>query len=618
MATSNNRRSFSISSFNMAAQAAAYEEDYIISLLEEKVDYEEEWEEDDHLGYFDNLPKVKGLPGLEALHKLAQLELIQEKTLEKWKQGNLPWQEVMFLLAAQYGAVFKKAAFIISPSEWEKRQLNKETLIKLGLKGSPKLSKALVQLGLPNKVMELFLSASLSKNNEKLSKGVTQVRSDYLACSEQGNSIYYASCQATNPKAAWEGNNQYNQIPGDIEYFGKSLFLWVVGDCMKLNGEGFKARAKVRIMYTDREATKVAGLYIDRPYGQHSLLMDNLHELEEWWNEYCEEFYQRTYPLFMPPVWNRDNGAGNDFQSSYGGYYPRKLYCPSAQGGYQDTLTRGLGGYDCFNEVGSKSSSLIKQAYLLRKKTGGAYKVPLIEVKYNPQKGGLVTPVDNNRPWRGVIDKRARYQIAQYIQVIGKPESKFILGTSWYNDNVECTLFGERVKFSSQESGWSVKSRWTLELLDHHCKLIEGVVNNDGSKEMEVISDFPILGFYKAVELPYYNMSSDYVRRVWGWGNPLIVKPNKEIEEKAKNFGWAEAQPIAIIYLKKDIFHRRTTPMLLVDLDIHSSGIAKAIGLPYEVYKEKIEVKKDIPEGGWYVAETIKKVKYVQVSTKLN
>lgn len=306
----------------------------------------------------------------------------------------------------------------------------------------------------------------------------------------------------------------------------------------------------------------------------------------------------------MPPVWSRDNGAGNDFQSSYGGYYPRKLYCPSAQGGYQDTLTIGLGGYDCFKEVGSKSSSLIKQAYLLRKKTGGAYKVPLVEVKYNPQKGGLVTPLDNNRPWRGVIDKRARYQIAQYIQVIGKPESKFIHDTNWYHDNVECTLFGERVKFSSQESGWSVKSRWTLEFLDQHCKLIEGAVNNDGSKEMEVISDFPILGFYKAVELPY---SFEELRSKGGWVKALVVR---KVTPEAFALGWAEAEDVVVDYLRPDYYSGRKTPMTIVRGDKEEYGVAQALKIPYSFqYRYKVTwgyneliVTKDIPEGGWMKA----------------
>jgi hypothetical protein len=488
MATTNRRSSFSLSSFKMAAQAAAYEEDYFMGeIIEDFI------EKENHIGYFDTQPKLKGLPGLEGLHKLALTELTQEKTLEKWKQGKLPWQEVMVLLAAQYGAVFKKAAFIISPREWEKRQLNKETMALLELKGSPKLSKVLVQLGLPNRIMELLLSASLNKE-----ESFTQVRSDYLACKDQGNSVYYSSCQATDLRAKWEGTNSYNQISGDLQYFGKSLFLWVIGDCMKENGEGFIARAKLRIMYADKEATKVAGLYIDRPYGQHSLLLDNLNQLEEWWNEYCEKFYGKTFPIFMPPVWSRDNGAGNDFQNYFGGYYPRKLYCPSAQEGYQDTLTIGLGGYDCFKEVGGKSSSLIKQAYLLRKKTGGAYKVPLVAVGYNPQKGGLVSPIDTDIPWRGIISDKRRENVDSYFLAIGKPESRFTFDE---DNTIHCTLGGYRVKFAHFNWGYPIKSKWQLELIDHHTMLVYGNYHQDGFKETIVYEDFPELGFWKAVDL---------------------------------------------------------------------------------------------------------------------
>lgn len=491
---------FNRSSYNFASQAEAYEEDYLYSLLHGEK--EEEVEEEVGVGYFDTQPKVKGIKGLEALHKIAQLELSKVHSLEKWSQGSLPWQQILFLKAAQYGTALRKAAYIISPCEWENRQLNKQSLIQLGIKGSPKLSKVLVALGLPNKVMELLLSAPLNKKTNVSNFKVTNVRTDYLACKEQGNSIYYSSCQATDSRSAWKGSTQYNKTEEDIPYFGKSLFLWTVGDCMSQNGSGFKARAKLRIMYNNKEATCVAGLYIDRPYGQHSLLMDNLHELQEWWDNYCEEFYNRTFPIFIPPVWNRDDGAGNDFQGKYGGYYHKKLFCPSALGGYQDTLTRGLGGYDCFKEVGSKSTSLLMQAYLLRPKSKGAYKVPLLSVGYNPQKGGLIPPVVNDRPWRGIIDHRARAQMQAYLQYIGKPESRFVLEDTWYHESVQCTLAGKRVKFVFDNLNWSVKNKWNLELIDHHINLLSGVVNYDNSTEVEVNNDFPELGFWKAISLP--------------------------------------------------------------------------------------------------------------------
>jgi hypothetical protein len=76
------------------------------------------------------------------------------RTARKTEQAaRAPWEQLWVLLKAQYGLQFS-----ITAAEWESRQLDAAKAKALGLR-SPKLSKALVALGVPTSEVSLLLGA---------------------------------------------------------------------------------------------------------------------------------------------------------------------------------------------------------------------------------------------------------------------------------------------------------------------------------------------------------------------------------------------------------------------------------------------------------------------------
>lgn len=195
----------------------------------------------------------------------------------------------------------------IPEGEWEDKILSKSTMLKLGLKGSPKLSKVLLNLGFDNSEVSRLLGSQ---------KGSRSWLSSSIL--EQGDSIHYASCQARDPRAKWlrdGGSPSLSAVEEDLVAFNEGhLLMWVVGRPMSEDGEGFKARAKVRLLFKEGE---VSGAYIDQVYGQPGLL--KLEELEEL---LFEKFGFEVPLLELDPK--------------------GELYeVPSAHVGYQDTLHAG-------------------------------------------------------------------------------------------------------------------------------------------------------------------------------------------------------------------------------------------------------------------------------------
>lgn len=415
----------------------------------------------------------------------------------KWAKKELGWQQMLVFVKAKYGVELAD----LTCDEWESKQLSSERVKALGLR-SPKLSKAMVALGIPQKEVAVLLGANYTKNT--VSSASTKVLIDKDSCKEQGNSIHYSSCQATDSRAQWGGGNSYYQVHDELGYMGKSLFLWVVGEPMSKDGKGFEARAKLRVMYADRKYEQVAGLYIDRPYGKHQMLLDNLDELQAWWSNWCEAQECGTQPILMPPVWNRDNGAGNDFQYAYGGRYSRKLYCPSAEGGYQDTLTHGQGGYDCFVDITAQNKSLLLKAYTKRSKFGGVYYSALTDVVYNPQKGEVTSSVVALPTARASISQKYRVFYAycrKWFGATGFSENAngffFHVGENRYEVHTNSGYMpGPDVVDSYKVNGFLTEGHTPV---FGHAPYLGASMNGDWT----VFNDCPELGFYKAIELPY-------------------------------------------------------------------------------------------------------------------
>lgn len=284
---------------------------------------------------------------------------------KKWKSGNYPYQQMFKLLIAQ-GNVKLKYALDIKPDEWKSGKVSKGTMMYLGvLKGSPKVSKVLLALGLNEKMVSIVLGAGKVATSSKTK--ATTVRSDKQSFLEQGNSVYYSSCQATDPRASWSSGQYLNQIEGDLPFIGNTLFLWTIGSLMSEDGKGFVCRAKLRVIF--KPTNQILGLYIDRVYGSESLLKDYTYELEEWWTYHSLSKYGVPTPVF-------ESSYTEDFV---------EFKSPSSASGYQDNLS--ITNMRRIKEVSALQKSLLYQAYCSRDKVGGVYTKPLNEVRYNPQNG---------------------------------------------------------------------------------------------------------------------------------------------------------------------------------------------------------------------------------------
>jgi hypothetical protein len=283
---------------------------------------------------------------------------------KKWKVHNYTYQQMFKLLIAQ-GYTKLKYALAIKPDEWKSGKISKGTMMYLGVKGSPKISKVLLALGLNEKMVSIVLGAGKVATSSK--NKATTIRGNKQSFLEQGNSVYYSSCQATDPRASWSSGQHLNEIDGDLPFIGDTLFLWTIGSLMSEDGKGFVCRAKLRVIF--KPTDKVLGLYIDRVYGSESLLRDYTYELEEWW-----AYHSLSKHGVHTPV----------FESSYTGDYI-EFKSPSSVSGYQDNLSHL--NVRRIKEVSAPQKSLLYQAYCSRDKSEGCYTKPLKEVRYNPQNG---------------------------------------------------------------------------------------------------------------------------------------------------------------------------------------------------------------------------------------
>lgn len=262
------------------------------------------------------------------------------------------------LLAAQYDL-----SWLVEVNE---PQLTKEFMQKHKLKGSPKVSKQLIKAGVPERVVSMAFSAHKESVRLWSWQGTHNVEVVRL----QGNSTHYDSCQAvTNPEdtTSWKGSDNC-KIEQDLgEYKTSKLFFLTVGEL----GD-FKARVKVRAML-DHEDNQLVGLFIDRPYGQESILRDAI---------YKGGLLPKGLPLYGSSVyWAGTNCSFEDF------------YIPSFLRGYQDSFQRGMQMVQLNTQVDSQDS-LLRQAYFYRKFEGGTYTTKLNASTYNATKCQVEHPAE--------------------------------------------------------------------------------------------------------------------------------------------------------------------------------------------------------------------------------
>ena len=358
-------------------------------------------------------------------------------------------KEVLELVCVQHSnSSALKFVQALSTEECEARMVGKEAQKKYGLK-SPKLSKCLISLGLPAKAVSLALASANISEVARVTAGIE----DLL---EMGDSVHYKSCQRTG--------GPMRKVEELSPYMGTCLWLFVVGERMSLNGKGFVARRLLRMMFKDELCTEPAGIYIERAYGDVSLLP----------NDVLLDFF--GLPLLK-------------YESEAEGI---PLYCPSALHGYNDTLAKAL-KQQKYSLVECKKKSLLKAAYTGRHLQSGAYHCSLAENRYNPQNQRFATPALPN-PWRGLVSKDERAVIQIWISLFGYPHQRMERTT--YFDIISCSSLVEKLKVMVYRQ-------------DH--RLFASVVNDNDldtdyflevqKSRIVVERDVEQLGFLKAVSI---------------------------------------------------------------------------------------------------------------------
>ena len=360
-------------------------------------------------------------------------------------------KEIISLVAVQYSnCSVKKLAERLTKEECSSRMLSKKTQKAFGLK-KPKLSRALIDLGLPEKIVSLALAGANLED-------IPRVSADVADLLEMGDSVHYRSCQRKG-----SGLREVEQL---VPFLGTSLWVYVVGERMSVNGSGFKARRLLRMMYHDAQCTKPAGVYLETVYGDPSLLP----------NEEVQRFFK--LPLLKP-------------------WYEKQvpLYCPSAEYGYNDTLAKKL-EQNMYQYIDSSAKSIIWEAYEQRPRQGGVYTHSLKENTYNPQNAKFRS-FPPERKWRGFLGYNQRALIEAWISIFGYPQERF------ETSELHCTSEIKGVKPEVQF--W-----YTGAGITDYCRFHFGTYNQYGERDvfldklpgrMEVRRNLPELSFYKPVDI---------------------------------------------------------------------------------------------------------------------
>lgn len=366
---------------------------------------------------------------------LSQTDTQLDLTLQRGTAGY----RILEFLAATDGVDsigIRRLARVVSEQEWSDRKLSPQTMELLELKGSPKLTKQLTKMGLKEEVIALALGAPSGvmphvPHSRILVKNIRDIE-------EQGNSIHFDSCQATDPRSKGGVKPECVDIEGDKIHYGDTLFLWVVGERMEIDGEGFKARAKLRVMFKDEAAKHPAGLYIDTIYGQQELLLRELPHLDSWWKEYSTT---RRWPS-TPLLTARHSLSAIEAD----GPELEKLYCPSAMNGYLDTLKRGYAAHQPPMKqlkVPTEFPSLVRSAFKLssirvkspisgESREHTEHIVPRSAFSYNPQRSDALH-VRGGIPevllWRGPIPKELHEPLQSLFKALGYPVTRVTFRT---------------------------------------------------------------------------------------------------------------------------------------------------------------------------------------------
>jgi len=270
--------------------------------------------------------------------------------------------------------------------------------------------------------------------------------------------------------------------------------------------------------------------------------------LEEWWESFCFEKGWSKLPIFFPPVWQRDNGAGNNFERLYGNRSNKGYYVPSAEYGYQDTLSAGyIGEYTFFVPLNTQQN-LLTAAYKARTKIGGVYMSALTEVEYNPQKG-ISAPVITLPEWKDWKTEDYEFFNGLYEMLGIRPKNAIRCGgmcLGWRFDHNGITYEvwkdpndDEHVPFHQMDDVTNDVRLWDYNGNPFNLqeRLGHADSRNDG---FYVLKDIPALGYQKAIVIPF-----DYT------DNGLLVNRNYMTRESCE-VGFAAAEFIGDWFISDD------------------------------------------------------------------
>lgn len=181
---------------------------------------------------------------------------------------------------------------VISEDEFDTGILNEDTKQRLGLR-SPKLTKAL-----PHAVSSVY---GLLTHDDPVSIVRFEDTNDERYILHQSDSKHFSSCMRSGvcPNSS-QASQHKRHIKQDINNFKKgNLILVVSGDSWHENGEGYKARAKLRKVVASKRNNKVIGFFVEPIYGDsttlHARMPDVLETLKRLYNNPDLQLYSYRY-----------------------------------------------------------------------------------------------------------------------------------------------------------------------------------------------------------------------------------------------------------------------------------------------------------------------------------
>jgi len=174
---------------------------------------------------------------------------------------------------------------------------------------SPKVTKVL-----PQQVAEVY--GQLSRM-EVIKVATYEDTKDDRYVLYQSDSVHFRSCMASGIHDGCKGCHHDEFIDGELDMYHQGhMHIAYLGKPWHVDGKGYIARAKLRVVYDNREDMNVLGCYIENVYGDSALFHASRESLRAWVKQ---RYGDHT------DIYDLDRGNG------------RLCYVPSFGRGYDDS-----------------------------------------------------------------------------------------------------------------------------------------------------------------------------------------------------------------------------------------------------------------------------------------